>query len=211
MEVIPCQKLPKRGSSSIIGNQIIIWFIGDNPVLNIEIWKNIPDFPYEVSNLGNIRRMGKSKYHSISKQGNGKYLITNLWKNNISYTKCVHRLVAEAFIPNPLNKPQVNHKDKNTINNCVENLEWVTCSENHLHAYKNGKQPSYAWLGKKMPNCSSIFHYTYWDAAKQKWMASIKYQRKNYYVGRFDNEIDAAKAADTFIKNKGWNKKLNFN
>lgn len=180
-------------------------------MLNIEIWKKIKDFLYEVSSLGNIRRIGKTVNHAVSKQSNGKYLITNLWKNNISYTKNVHRLVAETFIPNPENKPQVNHKDKNTFNNCVDNLEWVTCSENHKHAYKHGKQASNNWNGLKMPNASSKYHYVLWDKSKNNWMVSMKYQRKNYYIGRFKNEIEAAKAADAFILNHGWDKKLNFN
>lgn len=59
----------------------------------------------------------------------GYYQIT-LCKNGIMYRKKVHRLVAEAFIPNPQNLPAVNHKDENKLNNCVENLEWITIVDN---------------------------------------------------------------------------------
>lgn len=63
-------------------------------------------------------------------------------------TRLVHRLVAQAFIPNPENKPEVNHKDRNHANNCVSNLEWVTKLENTEHALKNGVDPGAGRRGK---------------------------------------------------------------
>lgn len=66
------------------------------------------------------------------------YLQVDLWKANKGTKFAVHRLVAEAFIPNPAGKLEVNHRDGNRANPIVENLEWVTSSENSFHAYKHG-------------------------------------------------------------------------
>lgn len=66
------------------------------------------------------------------------YYYVSLWKDNKGKSFAVHRLVAQAFIPNPDNKPEVNHKDSNRLNCCVTNLEWVSSSENSLHGYEHG-------------------------------------------------------------------------
>lgn len=110
--------------------------------LENEIWKDIKGLngEYQVSNKGRIKskerfvKFGKNTYRKVeekilksSDNGNG-YKLVSLGKNNKA--KKIHRLVAEAFIPNPDNLPCVNHKDENKANNTVENLEWCTQAYN---------------------------------------------------------------------------------
>ncbi|WP_334352211.1 NUMOD4 domain-containing protein [Companilactobacillus sp. HBUAS56257] len=98
----------------------------------MEIWKTIDGFEnlYEVSNLGRVRSL--FRYKKILKPNCLKsgYQAVSLYKNKKKYLGLIHRLVAIAFIPNPLNKPQVNHIDEIKSNNHVENLEWMTAKEN---------------------------------------------------------------------------------
>ena len=120
-----------------------------------EIWKDIKGYEgiYQVSNIGKIislPRNGtilkKKKLKNIL--NNRGYLCVNLSKNNIQKKNAIHRLVAETFIPNPDNLSQVNHKDGNKQNNCVENLEWCTCKENIQHARKTGLLNDYGSKNK---------------------------------------------------------------
>lgn len=90
-----------------------------------EIWKQYKDTNYEVSNLGNVRNIKTGRVLKPAKHGLG-YLHVVLCKNGKHKTITVHRLVAETFIPNPDNLPEVNHKDEDKTNNCIENLEWCT-------------------------------------------------------------------------------------
>ena len=107
-----------------------------------EIWKPIEGTRYEVSNTGKIRsldykRSGKIRELKPAADPKG-YMKTMLLINGKNKTVKVHRLVAKAFIPNPDNLPQVNHKDGDKRNNCVENLEWITNYDNAHHAMENG-------------------------------------------------------------------------
>jgi len=118
----------------------------------MEQWEDIKGYEgiYQVSNIGEIKkletkmpmpyggfRLDKEKIlvKAVCKKG---YYNIGLSKSNKKSSYKVHRLVALAFIPNPENKPQVNHKNGVKTDNCVGNLEWCTGSENVKHSYKNG-------------------------------------------------------------------------
>jgi hypothetical protein len=117
------------------------------------IWKAIKGFEgqYEVSNTGLIKslerqvRNTQSSFRTVKEKvltqfpsTTVDYLYIPLSQNRVSKKYTVHRIVAEAFCNNPENKPHVNHLDGNKLNNNAYNLEWVTISENHQHAWKTG-------------------------------------------------------------------------
>lgn len=118
-----------------------------------EIWKDIKGFKglYKVSNLGNVYSFKiekKMKLH-IPEKG---YQTVNLFKNKKYKSFKVHRLVAQAFIPNPENKPQVNHIDHNRLNNVASNLEWCTAKENTTASILVGKNGQ---CGEDHPNAKA--------------------------------------------------------
>lgn len=151
------------------------------------MYKKIKDYPqYRINKKGVVRRypgyFGKP-YNilktSISRNG---YVHISLCKNGKVKTFRVHRLIAEAFIPNPENKPQVNHIDGNRINNSLSNLEWVTRSENHLHAFRvtKNRKPPLNMLGKlgRDHNRSKSFWIEYTDNKIIKYESGLEFKRE---------------------------------
>lgn len=127
-----------------------------------EIWKDIPGYEglYQASNLGRIRSLAHvveyvkhyddrdvvSKHHFkgkiLSQNKSSGYLSCIFSVDGKAVYPLVHRLVASAFIPNPDNKPEVDHIDGDTTNNCVENLRWVTSKENTANSISKGEHTS---------------------------------------------------------------------
>lgn len=130
-----------------------------------EVWKPIENYEgyYEVSDLGRVKSLigwNGAKYVKREKilkgwaqttgKGDYKRHVVRLTKKGKSREHKVHRLVALAFIPNPENKPEVNHIDGNPMFNNVSNLEWVTSKENSIHALETGLMPSYRGKEKEI-------------------------------------------------------------
>ena len=132
-----------------------------------EIWKDIEGYEgsYKVSNMGRVRSIPhETPYgirgidHILPQYGNGHgYMAVVLWKRNKSKRCYVHRLVASAFIPNPDNYPQVNHKNEDKSNNNVSNLEWCTCNYNNNY---NNLRERVRQIYRSNGNCRAIDLYT---------------------------------------------------
>lgn len=103
----------------------------------MEIWCKIEDFDYEISNQGRLKSLKTNKLLSTSSTNSEGYVIVCLRKNNKSYSKRFHRLLAEYFIPKIDGKLYVNHKNGIKTDNRIENLEWCSLKENSEHAVLN--------------------------------------------------------------------------
>jgi len=126
----------------------------------MEIWKEITDYEkYSISNLGRVKSNQKHKKEIILKNrisncGYNRVCLQN--KGNVKHIS-VHRLVALLFIENPKNKPQVNHKNLNKKDNRVDNLEWMTASENMTHSVVNGRNLKHLTV-IKLSSPPEIYH-----------------------------------------------------
>lgn len=137
----------------------VLAFLYGKHKMEEEIWKDVVGFEgkYQVSNLGNVRSLNWENTHKIK-------LIAQNIINNSGYLYVtfhaglpkskhflVHRLVAQAFLPNPENLPQVNHKDENKLNNNIENLEW--CTRKYNINYGEGHKKATKGIIKSVGRC----------------------------------------------------------
>lgn len=156
----------------------------------LEIWKPIRGYEglYEISNLGRVKSLSRVTPHNgrtyptkiLKPHVNTKhYLDVDLCRNGVQKRHRIHRLVAEAFIPNPNNKPQVNHIDCDKNNNCVDNLEWCDNSENQIHAFKHGLNHR----GKfgESPRAKSVLQYTIDGVFVKEWDSIIRIKKEQGY------------------------------
>ncbi len=151
----------------------------------MEEYKIIEGFEnYSVSKYGNVKNNKTGKIIKPILNHNGYYRV-GLWKNGDGKKFKVHRLVGNAFIPNPKNKPQIDHIDNIKTNNNVNNLRWCTNSENNQNK------------GITKNNTSGVKGV---DFHKGKWRALINNNGKKYHLGCFENIEDAVKARQTKAK-----------
>ena len=154
----------------------------------MEEWKNVIGYEglYEVSNKGNVRNVRRNTLLRFS--NNQGYIQVWLYKNGIRTGLKVHRLVAQAFIPNPDNLPEVNHKDENPINNSVNNLEWCDHKYNVNYGHrtenaintrvKNGyADPDFIGFGLNEKDYMKEYNRIYRENNREK---LIEYSKRYY-------------------------------
>ena len=155
-----------------------------------EIWKTavydseIYEELYKVSNLGrilslNYRNTGKSELMTPFDSGDG-YLKVQLWKNGKYKTCSVHRLVAETFLENPENLPEVNHIDEDKTNNRVDNLEWKSHRDNCNHGTRNQRAAKAKINGKKS---KKVLQFTLSGEFIREWPSIHECERNGFNRG----------------------------
>ena len=151
-----------------------------------EIWKDIKDYEglYQVSNWGrvksfNYKNSGKERLMKPYKTTGG-YFQVKLQKNRKSKNCRVHRLVAETFLPNPENLPEVNHIDEDKTNNRVDNLEWKTHKDNVNHGTRNERAAKAMTNGKLS---KPVLQLSLSGELIREWPSTMECDRNGFHFG----------------------------
>jgi hypothetical protein len=149
-------------------------------IIITEEWRSISgQLNYQVSNIGRVRN--ESGHIRKPRKDEDGYIILRLSLNGKKTDYRVNRLVALEFIPNPNNKPTVDHIDRVKTNNNIGNLRWATQPENEANT-------------SKRLNMTSKYKGVYWHKDKNKWHVSITKDRKKMHIGYFKDEDEAGLA-----------------
>lgn len=166
-----------------------------------EIWKDIKNYEgiYQVSNLGRVKSLErwikrKDGYKNHIKESirknkiiNSGYLVVGLHKNGVNTNLFLHRLVAEAFIDNPNNYPQVNHIDENKTNNCVNNLEWCDAKYNNNYGeHKNNLRNS---LTNRKDQSKPVLQFDLNGNFIKEWESTMEIQRQTGMKCQFIGQV----------------------
>lgn len=152
----------------------------------MEEWRNIEGYDdYQVSNYGRIKSLLYGKERILKPVKNGGYLRVGLTKNGERKWFRIHRIVAQTFLSNPYNLPQVNHKDENPSNNHVENLEWVSAKYNINYGTRNER------VSKTMTNgklSKTVYQYTLNGEFIAEYSSTMEVERQlgfaNTHIGK---------------------------
>lgn len=157
-----------------------------------EEWRDIKGYEgiYQISDCGRVKSLGRMVHmHNGYRYTNERFLRPDIKKNGYLFyhlypgdrtekSEYAHRLVAQAFIPNPSHKKDVNHIDGNKLNNCVDNLKWVTRSENQIHAYNVLKRTREHPMGWDNKLAKHIVQLDLDGTFVKKWASSCDFQRQ---------------------------------
>ena len=150
-------------------------------IIILEEWRDVRGYlNYQASNAGRVRHTESGVIKPYT--GDSGYLQLNVKLNGKKTSRKVHTLVALAFIPNPTNKPTVDHIDSNAkLNNTIENLRWATWIEQRMNT-------------SKQLNASSQYKGVIWTKSTSRWRAQIQIHKKSIHLGYFKSEEEAGLA-----------------